>query len=165
MNGIELERKFLVTRLPPGIEPEGGSQISQGYLAIGQDGSEVRVRRRRDRTALTAKQGRGLVRREEEIEIPRAHFERLWPLTEGRRVLKRRHEITLQGGLLLELDVYEGALRGLLTAEIEFPSLAAAERFVAPAWLGREVTDDDAYKNRQLAAAGLPDGHVPADAE
>ncbi len=161
MSGVELERKFLVARLPAELERDAGSQISQGYLVIAEDGSEARVRRRGDRTVLTVKQGSGLVRREEEIEIPQAHFNRLWPLTEGRRIEKRRHEIALDGGLVLELDVYEGALRGLLVAEVEFPSIAAAERFVAPDWLGLEVTDDDAYKNRRLATAGLPAGQGP----
>ena len=156
MSGVELERKFLVTAPPAGLDRAAGSHISQGYLVIGQDGSEVRVRRRGDRTVLTVKQGSGLVRREEEIEISRADFDRLWPLTEGSRIEKRRQEIALDGGLVLELDVYKGALLGLLVAEVEFPSLAAAERFVAPDWLGTDVTGDDAYKNRRLATDGLP---------
>jgi len=155
MIGVELERKFLVASLPAGIDPVS-SHISQGYLVIGRDGSEVRVRRRGDRTVLTVKQGSGLMRREVEIEISPADFDRLWPLTEGARIEKRRHEIGLGGGLVLELDVYEGALQGLLVAEVEFPDVAAAERFIAPDWLGTEVTDDDAYKNRRLATDGLP---------
>ena len=42
--GVEIERKFLPTRLPDGL-PEG-ERIEQGYLAIAPDGVEVRVRRR-----------------------------------------------------------------------------------------------------------------------
>ena len=161
MNGVELERKFLVARLPAHLERDAGGQISQGYLVIGEDGSEVRIRRRGNRTMLTVKQGSGLVRREEEIRIPEADFDRLWPLTEGRRIEKRRHEIALDGGLVLELDVYGGELRGLLIAEVEFPSVEIAEGFSAPDWLGPEVTDDDSYKNRRLATAGLPPGRLP----
>lgn len=161
MSGAEIERKFLVAAPPAGLDRAAGSDISQAYLVIGQDGSEVRVRRRGDRTVLTVKQGSGLVRREEEIEISPADFDRLWPLTEGRRIEKRRHELPLDCGLVLELDIYEGGLRGLVVAEVEFPSVAAAERFIAPDWLGPEVTDDDAYKNRRLATDGLPPARAP----
>ena len=156
MNALELERKFLVAEAPDDLENYPADRILQGYLAIGEDGSEARVRRRGQRTTLTVKQGRGLTRREEEVEITRAQFDRLWPLTEGRRIEKTRHLIGLPNGLVIELDTYDGALAGLLTAEVEFPSAAAAQRFVPPDWFGPEVTNDDAYKNRRLATTGLP---------
>jgi adenylate cyclase len=158
MNALELERKFLVAEAPDDLERYPADRIIQGYLAIGEDGSEVRVRRRGGSTTLTVKQGRGLVRREEEVEITRAQFDRLWPLTEGRRIEKTRHLIELPNGLTIELDDYDGPLTGLLTAEVEFRSAAAAQRFAPPDWFGREVTSDDAYKNRQLATTGLPTG-------
>jgi adenylate cyclase len=71
-------------------------------------------------------------------------------------VEKTRYEIPASDGLLIELDVYAGQLEGLITAEVEFSSDAEAERFLAPDWLGREVTEDAAYKNRRLASDGLP---------
>jgi len=156
MDGVERERKFLVAEPPSDLERQRSSRISQGYLAVGADGSEVRVRQRGERNTLTVKQGSGLVRREQEIDITRPQFERLWPLTEGRRIEKTRYEIPHPGGLVIELDVYEGELVGMLTAEVEFQSAAGAERFVPPPWFGLEVTHDDAYKNRRLAIDGLP---------
>jgi CYTH domain-containing protein len=163
MSTLELERKFLVAELPDDLERYPNSRIVQGYLVIGADGAEVRVRRRDQQAFLTVKQGTGLVRREEEIDISGLQFDRLWPLTDGRRVEKTRHLISRPDGLVIELDVYEGALAGLLVAEVEFPSTAAAQRFTPPDWFAREVTDDDAYKNRRLAVDGLPvtDGRRP----
>ena len=58
---------------------------------------------------------------------------------------------------MVELDVYAEALEGLLTAEIEFPSLAASEAFSPPAWLGRDITDDARYANQSLALRGVPE--------
>jgi len=156
VNGLELERKFLVAEPPDDLERYRSSRISQGYVVIAPDGAEVRVRGRGERYFLTVKQGSGLVRREEEIDITRAQFEHLWPLTDGRRIEKTRYEIPHSSGLVIELDVYEGALAGLLTAEVEFPSAAGAERFAPPPWFEREVTRDDAYKNQRLAVDGLP---------
>jgi adenylate cyclase len=151
---VEIERKFLLDAVPPGEHPRRG--IEQGYLAVGDDGVEVRVRRADDTVTLTVKSGPGLVRVEEEIPIDERRFESLWPLTDGRRVVKTRHLVALGEGLTAEVDVYDGALAGLLTAEIEFPSEASSQAFAAPEWLGREVTGDERYANRTLALRGAP---------
>ncbi len=151
-SGVEIERKFLVDRLPDGLGK--GDPIEQGYLAIGDDGVEVRVRRRGDDTTLTIKSGPGMMRTEEELAIDGRRFWSLWPLTEGRRVTKTRHVIPLDDDIAVELDVYSGAHDGLLTAEIEFPSAEASEAFEPPAWLGREVTGDGDYANQALAMKG-----------
>jgi adenylate cyclase len=112
----------------------------------------VRVRRRDGRTWLTVKAGAGRVRVEEEIEIEGDRFERLWPL----RIEKTRYEIDADGGAVIELDVYTGDLEGLVVAEVEFDSEEAAEAYVAPDWLGTDVTEDLRYKNQRLARDGAP---------
>jgi CYTH domain-containing protein len=104
---------------------------------------------------LTVKHGGGLLRVEEDIAVDPRRGEALYALTEGRRVEKRRHRIAY-GGAMLEVDVFEGALAGLVVAEVEFADEAAARAFVPPAWFGREVTDDGAFKNRALAVHGRP---------
>jgi CYTH domain-containing protein len=150
----EIERKWLLDALPPGEHP--ARRIEQGYLAVDADGAEVRVRRADDTTTLTVKSAPGLVRVEEEIPIDQRRFDALWPLTEGRRIVKTRHLVALEDGLTAEVDEYGDALGGLLTAEVEFPSLEASEAFTAPDWLGREVTGDQRYANRTLALRGAP---------
>ena len=158
----EIERKFLVREVPPGVARHRAEPIAQGYLAIADDGVETRIRRRGEVTTLTVKSGPAMVRVEEEIPIEPERFDALWPLTEGRRLEKVRHYVPLEGGLTVELDVYAGELEGLVTAEIEFPDEAAARAFPAPPWLGEEVTGDKAYANQRLAvtppARGRPRG-------
>ncbi|HEX2359431.1 MAG TPA: CYTH domain-containing protein [Solirubrobacterales bacterium] len=150
---MEVERKFIVDT-PPDLTGVASDPIEQGYLAVGADG-EVRLRRRGDDRVLTVKRGSGLSRAEEEIELDPAQFERLWPLTEGRRLRKRRHVIP-HDDLRIELDVYEDELEGLRVAEVEFPDERAAGEFDPPPWLGRDVTGEEAYLNENLAAHGLP---------
>jgi adenylate cyclase len=154
--GVEIERKFVLAEPPAGLGERPGDRIEQGYLAIADDGVEVRVRRRAGRASLTVKSGPGQVRTEEEIAIDDRRFESLWPLTDGRRVTKTRHEVPLEAGLTAEVDVYDGAHDGLVTAEIEFGSVEASERFSPPEWLGREVTGDARYANQTLAVHGCP---------
>ena len=153
---LERERKFVIEALPEEVAAVSGDAIDQGYLAIGEGGEEVRVRRRAGQAWLTAKQGRGMVRREVEIALTLEQFERFWPLTEGRRVEKVRRVIPTADGARIEVDVYGGALSGLTVAEVEFDDADAARAFAPPAWFGAEVTDDDAYKNRRLAVGGRP---------
>jgi CYTH domain-containing protein len=150
---MEVERKFLVPQAPD-LDGTESEQIEQGYLAIGSDG-EVRLRRKGERWLLTAKRGGGLSRDEAEVEIDPDAFERLWPLTAGRRVHKRRHRIP-HGGRTIELDVYGGGLEGLLVAEVEFPSEEEARAFEPPEWLGEDVTGDPHYLNETLATDGAP---------
>jgi adenylate cyclase len=153
VSGMEVERKFLVPD-PPDLDGTESDEIEQGYLAIGTDG-EVRLRRKGDKHLLTAKRGSGLSRDEAEIEFERNAFDRLWPLTEGRRLHKRRHVIP-HGDRTIEVDVYEGDLEGLVVAEVEFGSEDEARRFEPPGWIGDEVTGDERYLNETLATQGRP---------
>jgi adenylate cyclase len=156
VGAIEIERKFLVPEAPADLDRHPSTAIEQGYLAIADDGTEVRIRRRDGSATLTVKGAGGRSRVEEELEIDEERFERLWPLTDGRRIEKTRYEIPADDGLTIELDVYGGDLAGLVVAEVEFPDEAAADGFVPPAWLGADVTDDERYKNHRLAVDGRP---------
>jgi CYTH domain-containing protein len=150
----EIERKFLVTDVPDDLQWLDERALRQGYVALDGD-TEVRVRDDGGQWRLTVKHGGGLRRVEEDMPIDARRGEALWDLTEGRRVEKRRRRIAY-GEAMLELDVYEGGLAGLVVAEVEFPDEDAARRFEPPAWLGREVTEDGGYKNRALAVEGRP---------
>ena len=152
----EIERKFRLAGRPSWLRAAPSRRIEQGYLAVSEDGVEVRIRRAGAATTLTVKSGSGLVRVEEELEIDGRRFDALWPLTEGRRVVKTRHLVPLPGGLTAEVDEYAGALQGLWTAEVEFDSEDAADAFYGPEWFGREVTDDSRYRNQRLAHEGAP---------
>lgn len=149
--GIEIERKFLVEGVPPELQGVEGELIVQGYLVVGADGTEVRVRRRDERCYLTVKSPGTVARVEEEIEIDERRFSSLWQLTADRHLRKRRWRLPLGEGLTAEIDVYEDGLAGLVTAEVEFVSEDAAHRFQPPRWFGEDVTADPRYRNQSLA--------------
>src|SRR5438067_12120400 len=85
---LELERKFLVRRLPDDLTSYPSNEISQGYLVSLDDGLQVRLRKSGDRYTLTFKRGRGNVREEREVELTAAQFDALWPATDGSRLAK-----------------------------------------------------------------------------
>jgi adenylate cyclase len=150
----EIERKFLLETEPEWLGECESSEIEQGYLALEPE-VEVRVRRRDGAGRLTVKRGAGERREEVEVELDGGQLERLWPLTEGRRLRKRRYLVPLEVGTA-EVDVYRGPHAGLITAEIEFESERQAAEAELPRWIGREVTGVPAYANRALAVAGEP---------
>ena len=59
---------------------------------------------------------------------------------------KTRHSVPPMG-----IDVFEGALAGLVMAEVEFESEGEAEAFAAPGFVGPEVTGDERFTGGVLA--------------
>ncbi len=153
----EIERRFLVDPTVVQDRAERSERVEQGYVAIDPEGAQVRVRKLGDDTFLTVKRGSGESRFEAELEIPESTFDSLWPLTESRRVEKRRYFGSLGGGLCFEADVFGGALAGLNIVEVEFDSRERGDDFRPPDWFGAEVTEDGRFSNASLAVDGKPE--------
>lgn len=156
---VEIERKFLLNELPSLENAEGPVEIEQGYLP--GDRLVERLRRVTSEEGVelfrTLKEGSGLTRLEIEESVPPEVFARFWPLTEGRRIRKRRYRVP-DGKLKWEIDEFLD--RDLLLAEVELPEQQAEVE--VPEWLRphveREVTEDSAYSNLSLARASNGDG-------
>jgi len=71
----------------------------------------------------------------------------------GHIIEKQRHIVSVTNARW-EIDVFSGALAGLVIAEIELPDRNA--QFKRPDWLGEEITSDKRYSNANLAIHGLP---------
>lgn len=147
--GIEIERKFLIKSDAWRALVTRTRRIRQGYLAAGEKAA-VRVRCVDGGEAvLTVKAARAGVTREEfEFSIPYAEAEQLLLLCGGAIIEKLRHDVKC-GGLLWEVDIFEGANFGLAVAEVELES--EDQVIDRPDWLGDEVTDDPRYYNARLA--------------
>jgi adenylate cyclase len=146
----EIERKFLLKRLPPEAKRSRRYRIAQGYLVAEPDDRHVRLRKKGKSASLTFKIVDGIVREEREIKLTAQQFAALWPGTMGRRLRKMRYEIPWND-VVIEVDVYGGKNNGLIVAEVEFPTRAACRKFKSPDWFGREVTGDKRYSNIKLA--------------
>ncbi|CAN5737237.1 hypothetical protein BH09VER1_BH09VER1_40050 [soil metagenome] len=154
----EIERKFLVKRMPAGYERLRSILIEQGYI-VQDNNREVRLRRSGRAYFLTVKDGKGLSRLEVETSISERQFDTLWPLTEERRVSKTRYILPYEG-LRIEIDRYLDDLHPLCVAEVEFASTAASKKFDKPGFFGKEVTGLIEYSNAYLAGHGSPPKEV-----
>lgn len=147
----ETERKFLVRDIGK-IDFDGleGVEIIQGYLAIEPNGDELRVRQNGKKYFLTRKSGSGVTRVEDESEISADEFWLLYAQTEGLRVEKTRYVIP-HGDVKIELDIFGGNLKGIVTVEVEFGEGQDVDGFNPPLWLGQDVTESGVYANQKLA--------------
>jgi adenylate cyclase len=153
----EIERKYRVSAIPDWLSECPSEEIEQGYVtSAAADETEVRVRRTGKQEVLTVKRGHGRVREETELALSAEQADELWPLTEGRRIRKRRYRVD-RDGTTIEVDVFADELDGLALAEIEFPSEEASDAFEPPGWLGRELTGERDYSNEHLAEYGMPE--------
>lgn len=146
----EIERKFLIKRLPLQILRSRHFRLAQGYLANEPGGRHVRLRKKGKTASLTFKVGRGAAREEREIRLSPKQLATLWPATRGRRLHKTRYEVPWKK-LKIEIDIYHGRNHGLMVAEVEFPNHASRRKFKPPRWFGREVTGEKRYSNVRLA--------------
>jgi len=146
----EIERKFLVKRLPPDLKKFPHDLIEQGYLAAGRGGLQVRLRKKGSVLSLTYKQGTKGEREEREVRLSLEQFNTLWPATLGRRLTKVRYDVPWKRHTI-EIDVYRGRHDGLVVAEVEFDDQRSCANFEPPGWLGRDVTGKPKYSNVALA--------------
>ncbi|HSP44405.1 MAG TPA: CYTH domain-containing protein [Chthoniobacterales bacterium] len=146
----EIERKFLVKRMPPDLKKFPHDLIEQGYLAASRGGFQVRLRKKGSVLSLTFKQGTKGEREEREIRLSLEQFKTLWPATAGRRLTKVRYDVPWKKHTI-EIDVYRGRHDGLVVAEVEFDDQESCANFEPPAWLGRDVTGKPKYSNVAMA--------------
>ena len=149
---MEIERKYLVRRLPDDLSKYEAKKIAQGYLCTDP---VVRIRRSNDNYYMTYKGDGLMVREEYNLPLTREAYEHLLPKIDGLLIAKTRYLIPLTDRLTAELDVFEGVLSALTLVEVEFDSVEEANAFVPPEWFGEDVTESGKYHNRYLSQHGL----------
>jgi adenylate cyclase len=144
----EIERKFLVD-MERWTPRDAGTLYRQGYLSSHKE-RVVRVRLQGERAVLTIKGAtHGITRAEYEYDIPLADAMPLLELCEKPIIEKTRH-VEEHGGLTWEIDVFHGANKGLVIAEVELES--EDQPIEQPAWATRDVSEDPRYYNANLIA-------------
>ncbi|SCB29700.1 CYTH domain-containing protein [Rhizobium multihospitium] len=144
----EIERKFLVRGDHWRDSVSERLILRQGYIAS-MEGRSVRIRLTNDTKAtLTIKIGKAMTRDEFEYEIPVDEAEELLETSIGLVIEKTRHKVPFKG-FTWEVDVFRGAHRGLVIAEVEMGK--ESDNPELPDWIGREVTGEYRYSNQALA--------------
>ena len=149
---IEIEKTFLVKKLPQNLSSYKSVKIKQGYLSPSP--SPLRIRQKDNYFEITKKLPlkKNDFSSAEEINIPLTQFEfdQLWVLV-NRSLEKIRYLIPLENDLVAELNIYEGDLVGLFQVEVEFKSVEQMNQFIPPNWFGEDITQEDFAANSFLA--------------
>lgn len=150
---MEIEKKYLTEKIPFDITAFPKNEISQCYISTSPT---IRLRKSDESYILTIKGKGKLARQEFELDITKEQYDRLKLKAETPEVIKTRYKVPLENGLTAEIDIYYGALEGLITTEVEFSTVEEAEGFLPPKWFGKDVTFDSRYKNTSLSLYGIP---------
>jgi len=143
----EIECKFLIDAEKWGFQGDPIEMV-QAYLTIDPK-KIIRVRIAGTKAYITIKSNvKGISRDEFEYEIPVDDGLKILELCNTVPVEKTRYEYMF-AGKLWEIDVFEGANKGLIVAEIELES--ETETFEKPNWILEEVSTDEKYYNFNLS--------------
>ena len=159
---MEIERKYTIKELPVNLDSYESHHIEQAYL---NTDPVIRIRKEDEEYYLTYK-GKGLLAREEyNLPLNAASYYHLRKKADGNIISKTRYLIPLEKPefsvtlsaeelnvpLKVELDIFDEPFRPLIIAEVEFPTENAANAFLPPPWLEKDVTFDYHYHNSYLS--------------
>lgn len=154
---MEIEKKFTIKYLPDKIESI--KKITQKHIFKDMVCS-IRVRRSinmytGEKIFTHTIKARGeIVEKysicELEKNITEQEYNELKPFRGSRTIQKYRCVIPIQDGLKVEVDIFDGWMKGLIIAEVEFRSVEQAENFKMPSWFEKNVPHKE-FSNRALS--------------
>ena len=156
----EIERRFLIdSKYLPIIQglKTNSNYIEQAYLATRPVVVRARVMTpsRGVSSGFVTVKGKqiGISTPEEEVSIPIVAARSLIDVALGSMpqtmIRKTRYDIPHHDGLIIEVDVFDGELSGLVIAEVELVS--EDQQLEIPNWFGLEISESLTYKNVSLA--------------
>lgn len=143
----EIERKFLVTKMP---RLWGVKKVSQERYFI-QRGDLVEEGYKRKDSIFEYEQKRTISPKEksrEKLRITREEFEE--QKKKGTRVIERDSYSLTKKSPVISIKKYKGIYHGLVLAEVEFDSIEELNDFEPLPWMGIEVTDSPLGKDARL---------------
>jgi CYTH domain-containing protein len=153
---IERERRLLLTQFPNDADIVRARRIIDRYIG----GTTLRLRRMSEENGPTAFKltqkipardsggQQGLIVTMYLTEAEYVVFDQLPAHT----LAKTRHSLPPFG-----IDVFDGELEGLILAEAESDSAAAADALTIPSYISREVSHDDRFTGGQLVRTSRQD--------
>lgn len=149
----EIERRWILTKIPKeiSIKNKKFTKIKQCYLSLKP---VIRLRSHDNSKFILCIKTQGLkkslARPEQEVELNHKEYKSLFAKSITQDIIKKRFFIKYKNQIL-ELDIFDGVLKGLIILELEFKTEKEAINFIAPEWFGKEITGIKKYANSSLA--------------
>lgn len=156
---IELERTYLVKKLPKGLSSFPHKEIIDIYIPVKADHPVLRIRKKGDLFEITKKQPIHCTdSSEQEEHTIRLSKEEFDPLThiDGKRVRKIRYDFVYKD-VKTEIDVFKDDLEGLVLVDFEFTDLNRKNSFKMPDFCLVDVTQDKIFAGGMLCGKKYSD--------
>jgi len=151
---IELELTYLARVIPSEVHGAIPNHLLDVYIPGDLDiHSHLRLRQRGDKYEITKKlpikEGDASKQIEYTIPLDNTEFTSLSPVS-SKRIEKDRYDVNIDGNPA-EVDIFLGALKGLVLIDFEFSSDADKQTFTPPPCCLVEVTQEDFIAGGNLA--------------
>lgn len=144
---IELEKTYLLKHIPFKLDQYPHKELIDHYIPQEADHPKIRLRKRGKIYELTKKtlvhKDDSSVQKEQTIELTKAEYEALAWLP-NKYIHKIRYEVPYEW-LVLEIDVFQDNLDGLILMDVEFPDKESMINFKMPDFCLAEVTQNSAF--------------------
>lgn len=160
---IELERTYLAKSIPDGLRDAPFRKIIDLYIPATHPHPKLRVRKNGDTHAITKKEplhgGDSSEQTEHTIPLTEGEFA-AFAAMECKKIEKKRYYYE-HNAMTLEIDVFEGALTGLVLVDAEFKSAEEKRTFAMPDFCLAEVTQEAFVAGGVLAGKTCDDIAAP----
>jgi adenylate cyclase len=157
---VELELTYLARAIPPETKSVIPIRLLDVYIPADPDvHSRLRLRQESDSRKITKKvvinEGDASAQHEYTIPLEANEFDALSPVSD-KRVEKDRYRVSIEGHRA-EVDIFRGALRGLVLIDFEFGSEQEKSEFTPPECCLADVTQEDFIAGGNLAGKTYSD--------
>ncbi|PCC58515.1 hypothetical protein [Brevibacterium aurantiacum] len=157
---LEIELTFLASSMPVEVDSAQPKRLVDVYFPVDMSTHpRVRLRQKGDSYEFTkktpAQEGDASQHVEQTVALSTSEFTDL-AASSSRRIEKDRYFVEIDG-YAAEVDVFRGALEGLVLIDFEFDSHEQLREFVAPGCCGANVTQEDFIAGGLLAGRHYSD--------
>jgi len=151
---IELELTYLANCIPAEVQGVTPDHLLDVYIPENPDmHSHLRLRQRGDKYEITKKvlikEGDTSAQIEYNTPLDATEFASLSPVS-NKRIEKNRYSVNIEGNSA-DVDIFMGALKGLVLIDFEFSSEVDKQTFTPPSCCLIEVTQEDFIAGGNLA--------------
>jgi CYTH domain-containing protein len=156
---IELEKTYLIKNIPDGLLNSNSKEIIDVYIPALSEHPSLRIRKNGDRYEMTkkepVKEGDASHQEEQTITLTEIEFEALKQIP-GKKARKIRYYFEYEGRVA-EVDVFKGALEGLVLVDFEFENMEEKDAFEMPEFCLVDVTQEKFLAGGMLCGKSYED--------
>ncbi|MDD5253737.1 MAG: hypothetical protein PHG05_01355 [Candidatus Nanoarchaeia archaeon] len=141
---IELERTYLAKKIPEGLKNCNFKEIIDVYVPKSRRHPTLRIRKNGDKYEMTKKEpieDDASEQKEQTIILTEGEFKDLSKI-DGKKTHKIRYYYKY-GNRIAEIDVFQGALSGLIIVDFEFEDIDEKDFFDMPDFCLADVTHEE----------------------